>query len=398
MMEKVARYQSSPELTFLLNTTTLCLPINNHCLLGDQLHHLDWKKVLKLANFHGLNCWLAECAKGSDIIPVEIEKDLNVIRQKQLLLMTFIEQQKVLLIEALQNAGVRFSILKGAAIARSLYQERWYYRKMVDMDILIDPEHLELAFMLLKKLGFSDKSSHPLGHKEFENISTGHHRSTVIEHTLVHQSGLLTLDIHWKLRRNHLLPITYNELFNSFSTDSFGTPRLNEHIEFIYLCVNGMNDGWRKLKSLVDILHYAKNLNDWNRMHETAKQLGVLHVVNASLAVCDLFFKTDLAPERLNKKEQILYCFVVQSYEKHNELPVVSAYLNNQSTITFVRTIVSWWMSLSSESISPLVIIKGLLMPNEDDFKGEVVVTNRRFYRYFFRRAGRLIKSYYLTK
>lgn len=398
MNDKVSRYQCSPELKFLLNTTVLCPPNINKHLLKVQSNHLDWKKVLTLANFHGLSCWLAEYIKGVDFIPAQIEKNLNVVCQKQLLLMTFIEQQKLLLIEALQKVGVRFSILKGAAIARSLYQERWYYRKMVDMDILIDPENLELAFIQLKNLGFNDKGSHPLGHNEFEKISNGHHKSTVIEHTLVHKSGLLTLDIHWKLRRNHLLPISYNELFNSISIDSSGTPRLNQNLEFIYLCVNGMNDGWRKLKALVDILHYAQNIVDWNGIHETAKKLGLLHVVNASIAVCDLFFKTDLAPKQLSKKEQILFYFVIQSFEKHNELPVVSGYLNNQSTVSFVRTIFSWWMSLSSESISPLVIFKGLLMPNEDDFKGEIVVTNRQFCSYFFKRTGRLIKSYYLTK
>lgn len=394
MIDISSHYQFSPELTFLLRAVKLGCQNSEFDSSDVKLKHLDWRKVLRLANFHGLSCWLNEYAKKFDDVPNEITTQLANIHRQQLLLMTFINQQKGFLVKKLEKAGVRFTLLKGAAIAGSLYQKRWHYRKMVDVDVLIDPQQLELAFSLLRELDYHDISPSPLGTREFEQICRTHQESVVIEHSLVHKSGHLTLDVHWKLRRNHLLPIKYDDLFKSSLIDADGVPRLIQDIEFIYLCVNGMDDGWRNLKSLVDILYYAGRVNDWTSIQETAKRLGLLHVINASLAICDFFFDTHYAPEKLSKKELTLLSFVQSSYANNDELPVVKGYLDNSSTFTFIKTSVSWWFSISSSAISKLTIIKGLLLPNEDDFKGVIIVTNRQLFGYVMKRIERLIKAY----
>lgn len=392
------KYLPSIELSLLLTASTLeC----RHRIAGGldiPWSRLDWQKTLRLANFHGLSCWLAEYTKDNDKVPDEVKQKLAGRLRSQLLSLTFIEQQKSTLITKLQQHGIRFAILKGGAIAKPLYQQHWYYRSMVDVDILISPSQLSLAFAQLQALGFRDTNQYPLGSREFEQIALNHKDSTVIEHTLVHNSGYMTLDIHWKLRRNNLLPVDDQKLFDGIVLDSHGVPRLTPDLEFIYLCVNGMNDGWRKLKSLVDILYYAQNIANWTKINDTAKALGLLHIVNASLAICDFFFATGYAPKQLNKKEQLLLNFVINSFATNNEFPVVHSYLDNRNIYRSIKNSFSWWLAISSELISVTTVLKSLLLPNEDDYKGDMAVNSRQFFGYLVKRTLRLIKQYYLVK
>jgi hypothetical protein len=397
-MDMQPSYQLSQELYLILTAATLGCQHKNTNEADIQWQQIDWPKALKLANFHGLSCWLAEYIKDVPQVPDEIKKQLKQKQRRELLSHVFTEQKKCELMAALTQADIRFAILKGVAIARPLYQQRWYYRSIADLDILIDPMQLERAFTLLKKLGYCDDSENILEAADFEQIAAFHQSMAIIEHSLELPKRQLTLDIHWKLRRNALLPIKYDELFGSILLDSSKTPRLNQHLELIHLCVNGMNDGWRKLKALVDILYYAQNISDWVTINAKAQQLELLHVVNASLALCDYFFKTSYAPEKLSRKERTLLSIVINGFIKDDECPCLHSYVDRSNVYRFIKTTLSWWLSIKSGLVSKRVVIMDLLTPGIEDVEKGIFVKKGQFFHYFVKRMTRIFRNHYLVK
>jgi len=389
-------YLPSIELTLVLNSATLGCQhrkINNFDIPWLEV---DWQKVLKLANFHGLSCWLAEYLKDSPQVPDEIIYKLTQKKRKQLLSNLFTEQKKCQLVMTLKQANIRFAILKGVAIANQLYQQRWYYRSISDLDILIDPQQLAKAFELIKNLGYLDSNKGSLNTKDFKIIATDHQKLAMIERSLVLPNRLLTLDIHWKLKRHSLMPLQNERLFDEIEYDSSDTPRLNQSLEFIYICVHGMNDGWRSLKGVVDILYYAEHVEDWSEIYEMANQLGLSHIINTSLAVCDFFFATHYAPKHLNKREKTLWTYTINGFARDDEFPCVHSYLNNSSVYQFTKTTLSWSLAISSELVSNTVAIKGISTLNHSD-EGILLGGNQRYYGIFIK-VFRVIKKYYLAK
>ena len=396
-------YQLSAELQLILDATRLGVKHKNTSTTDRKWQQIDWPRALKLARFHGLSCWLAEYIKeqakvAPEAVPPEVIKKLTQQQRKQLVSYLYTEQQKCELITTLQDSGIRFALLKGVAIAKPLYKERWYYRTVADVDILIDPEQLEQAFDKLKAIGYADVSKTPLTEPTFKHIAKYHKKLNDIEHSLQFPNRKLTLDVHWKIRREFLFPISYQGLFNSLVQDSAAGFRLAQPLEFIHLCVNGMNDGWRKLKAVVDIYYYAENITDWSPIKETAEQLGLSHIVNASLAVCDFFYGTCYGPEQLNSKEKTLFTFIINGFDRDNEIPCEHSYLDKRNAYVFIKTSLSWWLALSSELFSTIKVIKSLLIPNKTDLAPGQLPRTDHFTFSVFIRIKRMLKKYLYAK
>ncbi|BDX07618.1 hypothetical protein MACH26_31390 [Planctobacterium marinum] len=256
---------------------------------------------------------------------------------------------------------------------------------------------LEKAFELLKSQGYIDTCNEPLNSADFKKIATDHQKLVLIEHTIELPERQLELDIHWKLRRNALLPIEYSDLFNSIKSDNT-VPRLIEPLEFIYLCVCGTNDGWQKLKSVVDILYYAQLIEDWTVVNKLADRLGLAHIVNASLAVCDYFFGTCYGPIQLSRKEHTICAFVISSYLKYGEIPHVHGYINNSNLYQFAKSTLSWWMAINSDLVSPLTVLRELATPNNEDIAKGTLSDESGMVSQLLKRLVRIVRKYYMAK
>lgn len=392
-------YQPSPELSVVLSAAALGCRRHRANALNISWQQLDWDKTVKLANFHGLSCWLAEYIKEVEQVPESIKHRLMKKQRVQLLTYLHIEQQKSELTSALNGLGIRFALLKGGAVAKSLYKHRWYYRALSDVDILVEPSQLKATFELLHSLGFSDVNQYPLTESAIEQIAKYHQHLNVIEHTLQFPKQKLELDVHWKLRNEVLFPLSSEKLFSEIIRDEEVGFRLSTSVEFIHLCAHGMGDGWRKLKALVDIMYYAENITDWNLIDETAEQLGLSHVVNVSLALCDFFFATEYrAKSNLTKKERVLFDFVLNGFNRDNESPPVHSYLDKRNLYCFIKTSLSWWLALSSQLFSVTRVIKFILTPNNTDLSQGKLPRTDKFGFSFFIRIKRVIRKYLWVK
>jgi hypothetical protein len=106
-------------------------------------------------------------------------------------------------LNALSSAGVTFLILKGAALAYSLYPTPTL-RPHSDTDLLIHPDRRKDAALVLERLGYSKSRG---GEGAFTFHQATWHRPEA-------SGAVHTLDVHWRISNSSVLsrPLTYAEL------------------------------------------------------------------------------------------------------------------------------------------------------------------------------------------
>jgi hypothetical protein len=117
---------------------------------------LDWREVYALARagrftpllshkpIPGAPAWFA----------ADCHRDLRENQAHRLLL----EQQLVAVVEAFAARGVPVLVVKGPVHAEQLYANP-YWRPMVDLDLVVRPEHWDAALEALSALGFAEERS-----------------------------------------------------------------------------------------------------------------------------------------------------------------------------------------------------------------------------------------------
>ena len=254
----------------------------------------DWRALVPFARSQGVAPLLHYYTKRrdwGDQLPVEVREALEreyyaSAAYNQLL---FSELRRIL--EALGEAGIPVIVLKGAAVAHTLYPDP-ALRPMNDIDLLVKPEHLFPAIKTLKQIGY--------------------HQQKITYHVVLAggPDSRVNLELHWLLLPSRdpeaLITWVWDRVvpFQLSGLDSQACFALDPGASFLYLAAHlGLAHGSNKprLVWLYDLFHslaVADPISDFSELTEKAVRFGWSLAVNRSLSALELRFGPDL-PDQL---------------------------------------------------------------------------------------------------
>jgi hypothetical protein len=126
----------------------------------------------------------------------------------------FLQRDLAAVLQALSAGGVRALVIKGAALAYSVYDAAWQ-RPSIDTDILVAPDQAAAAEQVLGRAGY--RQSHALTSGELVSHQVSFERDAA--------SGLQhVIDLHWKIVNPQMLADSLP--FEDLWTDAVTVPRL----------------------------------------------------------------------------------------------------------------------------------------------------------------------------
>jgi hypothetical protein len=159
-------------------------------------------QVQSAAQFHGVVALLHECTAGGNW-PRELAEPMRDEAMQQTMWELRHHQVLAEVLDALAACGVRPIVIKGTALAYSLYGNP-VLRSRADTDLFIAPGDRRQAHEVLASLGFAQADGMS---GEFVSYQVSYLRET--------SGGLWhSLDVHWKINNSEVLAglLTYDEL------------------------------------------------------------------------------------------------------------------------------------------------------------------------------------------
>lgn len=117
---------------------------------------VDWAGLIEAAIRHGVSPIVAEHVSRSaalDPLPEDVGRCLQRIREGNERRSAIMLRETGRIVAALEDAGIRSMVLKGAALAASAYPSPGL-RNFADLDILVAPENLRPAEQVMDRLGY----------------------------------------------------------------------------------------------------------------------------------------------------------------------------------------------------------------------------------------------------
>ncbi len=199
---------------------------------------------------HVLSQWLAA---GDVAVPATLSQDIRRDTIRAMAHAALLAR----LLPLLLDDGVPALVLKGLPLAARLYGNG-AARGVGDIDLLIDPLHLERAHAVLLRWGFSPLFR--IGPAELRPM---------VKDALYRAADGTILELHWRLSTNrHVLPWHFADLWQARDMVPVFTitlPALPPLHLTVYLAVHGLHHGWERLRWLADI---ALRLNDHGHCRE----------------------------------------------------------------------------------------------------------------------------------
>ena len=134
--------------------------------------------------------WLRRLDEASDALPAAIAAHVRSLRDGQRRALALIDMQRDALVSRLTDAGIRFVLLKGSALADTDYVCR-EDRQFGDVDLLVDRADLGRTREALEATGY--RAAHDDAGME---AYTRHHF-----HLQFAREGSLMVEVHWALTR-----------------------------------------------------------------------------------------------------------------------------------------------------------------------------------------------------
>ena len=218
---------------------------------------------------YGLTPWVFSWIKlhrQEDRLPPDLLQELRQDFTQQLLRSTMQQNEIREVLSALADAGLEIILLKGADLAWRVYGDP-AFRPMSDLDLLLAPEDIPAARVLLTKLGYRPYSLH-------------RDKRLLINEVLYTPSEgrILWVDLHWELVAAcsfYYLP--YRPLrAAALSHDFYGLPSLTlspEHL-LIHLCLHAF-ENFPALPQILDLALVVSRLSlRWPKVVQEAGGFG----------------------------------------------------------------------------------------------------------------------------
>jgi len=272
-----------------------------------EVDHIDWKLLVREGHAHNvipmLFAGLNSLNDKQSVPPVflkYIREEAKKIFAKNLRL----QSELLSLAELLNKENINYIVYKGVMISKLFYQQIGL-REFNDNDILINQQDLPVVRDLLLQRGYEPIIPlNEIGEKKILKFEK--------EFCFVKRKDgeiLQEIDVHWMLLRpSFAMPITYARLMPDISILKVGESEvstLSPECSFVILCIHhGVNEGWSKVKYLLDIhlaIEFINSADSWSEVMTIAQKLDVLRVVHTSLLITKRYLNSDIPDQILNK-------------------------------------------------------------------------------------------------
>jgi hypothetical protein len=261
----------SPEARVVLLTAAgpECDPDIRRWLAGD----IEWRRLFGLAlqERASMPVWRRLSALVPDDIPAEIAQPLRRSAMVSSFKQLHLEARLGESVQALRDAGIRVLLLKGAALALTVYRS-FEERPMGDLDLLVDAEHASRAQTILQGLGWlaEDGGSAARFYEQHQHLAP-----------LLDPSGTgVKLEVHTELFfQGHPFALDTKQLWQHAREIPLGAGTVavpSDTHALLHLCVHfawshmAMHGAWRTFRDL-HAMQQAGSI-EWDLLCRTAEE------------------------------------------------------------------------------------------------------------------------------
>jgi hypothetical protein len=113
----------------------------------------DWEQLSQVVTENRLAPLLYQAVRDQGLVPAEVEAALRAVRDTNAVRDSLMQRELVQILGSLEQAGVAVIVLKGAALAHTVYGDL-ALRPMGDLDLLLHAADVPVALQILAGLGF----------------------------------------------------------------------------------------------------------------------------------------------------------------------------------------------------------------------------------------------------
>lgn len=201
----------------------------------------------------------------------------------------FLTSQIFRIVRVMRAKDIPVLPFKGPLLSMQAYGNATV-RMFGDLDLLVQPKHLDDATRLLQESGYR-----PLTSASWLKKSTWYISRQKDVH-FVDETGRAVLELHWKLSGSHFgLPKEINRLWDrleSITLAGMEVPNLSFNDLLIYLCLHGSRHSWERFGWICDVYYLLTSRDeiDWDVVLAESKSLGCENVVALSLKLVNELF------------------------------------------------------------------------------------------------------------
>jgi hypothetical protein len=241
-------------------------------------HHIDWNRLLQLAQHHGLVPLLyrrlSVAVEVSQCASLEALSQQDKLNAHQTLWLTL---ELLGIHRHLAARGLEVMPYKGPVLAESLYGNV-ALRQFSDLDLLVRTHDLPRIKAALAELGYE-----PGLHLTQPAAERAYFRSGY-EYTFDGVHGRNLLEIKWRiLPRFYSIDFDIDDFFARAVTVTVEGQKLRTLCDqdlMLVLCVHAAKHAWRQISWLCDILQLARSRwVDWAALQARAEKLGIARIV-----------------------------------------------------------------------------------------------------------------------
>jgi Uncharacterised nucleotidyltransferase len=283
-----------------------------------ELSEVNWPSLLRLASDENALIVLRDYVRGrpAHTIPVQAERTLAVLALQREYQLRQLQRRLEESLEALSRAGIDALLLKGGALAYTVYGG-FASRPMRDIDILVRQEQAEAARDVMLDLGWMTDPEVP----EDRSYDSHHHLPPLCDRTA---SGL-RLEIHRALLpAGHPFRFTDDEIWREARVASIAGSKafvmhpvhhavhVAIHFAWSHMLKMGAWNAFRDLAALT-----AAGMVDWSDLVTTASRWGAASCCYWTLRLAQALSDLDVPPPVLTKLQPFLPEIVRRPLTRH---------------------------------------------------------------------------------
>lgn len=255
-----------------------------NCPDGIQMDESGWHGLIDAALDHSLISALHNTASKIGSVPGNIRSTIRTQYLSQVARNFQLTSALSEIVRAFTAADVEVAVLKGPAVALIVY-DQVAQREFTDLDILVHPEDLRQAQLVLESLGYrhlSRNAPHLRSEKDIQFVRE-------LDDTLV--------ELHWALNSpNTRFPLEATGIWERMQTVRlFEQPirTLNLEDTLIALCIHASKHRWTSLKWTFDIAQIATrkaDILDWDALLQRCAAVGCTRTLLFGVQLAGVLF------------------------------------------------------------------------------------------------------------
>jgi len=262
---------------------------------------LDWAHLIRTAREHGTvpllywNLNLASPEVDAEGPGRELRSHFQANASRTLLLTDELRK----LLRLFESHGIPAVAFKGPALAASVYGNL-ALRQAGDLDVLVQPDHLEAAKQLLLENGFR-LTQHDWARAQVREMAS---LRRLAQYNVVFSfpKEVAVLELHWAIGPTFFwLPKNPGWLWDGLQTEktAWGSALgFAPENTLLALCVHGSKHQWERLSWICDVAEFVRvhSLLDWRKLLDRAAQLRCERMVLLGLLLAQDLLGSVLPP------------------------------------------------------------------------------------------------------